>query len=113
MLFSRKSVDPQELLIENTTIISKQNMNILGVKFEYCMKWEHQINNLIDMSKKSVYGLKRLRKFFSDQELLKIATSNIYSKLYYGSVLWNNCTTRKELRKESPQPRLTSHEIAS
>ena len=39
-------------------------------------------------SRKSSHALKTLRKYFTEAEMIKLVTSNVYSKLYYGSLVW-------------------------
>jgi len=39
-------------------------------------------------SSKSLHALKTLRCYFTEIEMIKLITANVFSKLYYGSMVW-------------------------
>ena len=88
VVFHRYDTSQSEIRIGNVVVKSKQSMNVLGIQFDNRLTWKEQIDNAIVKSRRSIHALKTLRKYFTDSEMLKLVTSNVYSKLYYGSLVW-------------------------
>ena len=51
-------------------------------------------------TRRSLQGLKIIKRHFSEEELLKLITSLCYSKLYYGSQVWLLPTLKEYLYKK-------------
>ena len=63
-------------------------MNVLGVIFDSKLAWNEHIAHCISKSKKSLFALRLLRKYFMPNEMRTLLDSNFYSVLYYNSVIW-------------------------
>ena len=63
-------------------------MNVLGVIFDSKLNWSAHVANAISKSRKALFALRLLRKFFNDQEMRLLLDSHFYSILYYNAVLW-------------------------
>ena len=74
--------------LQNVRIKSKHEMNVLGVMFDSKLNWNAHVALAVSKARKSLFALRLLRKFFSDQEMHLLLDSNFYSVLYYNSVLW-------------------------
>ena len=72
----------------NITIKSKPTMSVLGVIFDNRLTWDSQIDKAILKSRSTLQAMKTVKKYFSNDELLKLLTSNVLSKLYYASQVW-------------------------
>ncbi len=55
---------------------------------ESSSRCKEQIDSAILKLRRSIHALKTLRKYFTESEMLQQVTSNVYSKLYYGSLVW-------------------------
>ena len=88
VVFHRNGTGQSEIRIGDVVVKSKQSMNVLGIQFDSRLNWEEQVDNAIMKSRRSAHALKTLRKYFTDSEMIKLVTSNVYSKLYYGSLVW-------------------------
>lgn len=90
VVFSRSKDEFVEIEINGIPIKSKCIMKVLGVYFDNHLKWSYQIDHSIKKAKCASFQLRKLKKFFNENELLKIATAFVYSKLYYGACVWFN-----------------------
>jgi hypothetical protein len=87
-VFSKNAVEPLTIRLQNTNIVTKSEMNVLGIYFDSRLKWASQVSNAIKKSSKALNAIKIIRRYFNTNELLKILTSNFFSILYYNSEVW-------------------------
>ena len=87
-IFSKHDTEPITIRIQNTSIVTKCEMNVLGVCFGSRLKWSNQVSSAIRKANKALNAIKIIRRYFKTNELLKILTSNYYSILYYNSEVW-------------------------
>ena len=64
-------------------------MSILGITFDSNLKWTQQYSKAIKEANTNLYAIKRIAKFFNEEERKMLITSLFYSKLYYGSEVWH------------------------
>ena len=64
-------------------------MCILGITFDSNLKWNQQYSKAIKEANANLYAIKRIAKFFNQEEKTMLITSLFYSKLYYGSEVWH------------------------
>jgi hypothetical protein len=87
-LFSKLDTLPITLSINGYDIISKTQINVLGVIFDSKLQWQPQVENSIKKANKAKYAISMIRRFFNKNELNNLLTSNYYSFLYYNSDIW-------------------------
>ena len=63
-LFHRHDKLPIQIKIQNITVTSKKSMNVLGVIFDSKLIWNIHIASAIAKSKKALFALRLLKKFF-------------------------------------------------
>ena len=88
-LFSRRSNEQVTVKIGSDEVVSKDNINVLGVLFDAKLEWSLHIRNAINKSAKALNALGLIRKYFNTNELLQLVTSNYFSILYYNSEIWH------------------------
>ena len=88
VVFHRYETGRSEIRVANTVIKSKPTMKVLGIQFDSRLSWDNQVDSAILNSRKSLHALRSVRTFFTDNEMIKLVTSNVYSKMYYGSQVW-------------------------
>jgi len=65
-------------------------MKILGLIFDQKLSWSDHITKAIAKTKSVCYGLQRLKATQTTENLLTLATSLAFSKLYYAAPVWLN-----------------------
>lgn len=93
------------LKIDNTEISSKKVINVLGMTFDSKLNWSQQVSRAIKSSNTSLQAIRMIRKYFTTSEIKTLLTSNYFSKLYYGSEVWQtpklNANSKKQLLSAS------------
>ncbi len=98
-IFHRNKNTDGSLKIDNTTILSKTEMNVLGLTFDSRLNWAPQVAHAIKGANNSLQAIKMIRKYFKTFEIVQLLTSNFYSKLYYGSEIWHLPTLNSNCKK--------------
>ena len=70
-LFSRHQMIPVGINLEDAIIMSKSEMNVLGIQFDSGLKWSSQVANAILKSQKALNAIKIIRKHFNTSHYLK------------------------------------------
>jgi hypothetical protein len=98
-VFHRNKNTDGTLRIDNTTIPSKLEMNVLGLTFDSRLNWDPQVSRAIKGANNSLQAIKMIKKYFKTSEIIQLLTSNFYSKLYYGSEIWHLPTLNSNCKK--------------
>ena len=99
-LFHRNPHEPINLTFNGVTLISKQQMNVLGVDFDSRLQWNEHVARIIKKTESALHCIRQIKYFFTPSELLQIITSNVYSILYYNSEIWNIPTLHRETKQK-------------
>ena len=75
-------------------------MNVLGLTFDSRLNWAPQVSRAIKSSKTSLQAIKMIRRYFNTDEIKQLLTSHFYSRLYYGSEIWQLPRLNKNLKKQ-------------
>jgi len=95
---NRRILDSIE--VSGLKVESKESMKILGVWFDCNLNWSCHIGKLVENIKKECFGLRRLRKYFTFDEMSQICTAFAFSKFYYGCQIWFLPSLHKRLKKK-------------
>ena len=86
--------------IYDKTITSNKSINILGLIFDSKLQWSDHIARTIKRSTKALNAIKLIKKFFTQNELITLVTSNFYSILYYNSEIWHLPSLKATLKQK-------------
>ena len=100
VFFHRRQKIYESITIGDCIINSKQSMKILGIWFDCNLTWSCHVHKLIETVKRECFGLRKLRNYFSCDEMKQICTAFAYSKFYYGCQIWFLPSLHKSLRKK-------------
>ena len=98
-IFHRRNVMCKTFTIKNSTIVSKNTINILGLIFDSKLRWHEQVDHAIKSSNTNLYAIKVIRKYFNQDELKTMLTGMYFSKLYYGAEVWLIPSLTLQLKK--------------
>lgn len=88
LLMKNKLSDLITVRICAETVQSKKSVKVLGIMFDEDLKWTTQVESAINKTKKACSGIKHLKKFIDQDQMLQLAHAFCYSKLYYGASIW-------------------------
>ena len=98
-VFSRFNCQIKEAQIMGQTIEIKRQIRVLGVVFDSGLTWYDQVTAAVQSANRAKQGLQIIAKYFSKEELLKLATAYFYSRLYFGAKVWLISTLAVGLKK--------------
>jgi len=83
------SQPPQESLKVNDTICKfANNIKALGIYLDKDLSWDKQAEHAINKGKSMLSHFKFLRKYFNEQQFLKIVSGNYYGSVFYACTVW-------------------------
>ena len=98
-IFYRRNVMCKTFTIKNSTVVSKNTINILLIIFDSRLKWKEQVDHAIKSANTNLYAIKVIRKYFNQEELKIMLTAMYFSKLYYGAEVWLIPSLSLQLKK--------------
>ena len=103
-IFFRKDTPQVDIMINNTTVKSKDHMNVLGVIFDSILTWTKQVANQANKANSLLHAIQLIRKFFTQEEILTLLISNFNTILFYNSEVWHipNSVNTLKLTQKTP-----------
>ena len=98
-LFHKNDKPTITIRIANSLVISKKQINVLGVLFDSKLNWNSQAAQSISKAKKALYALRLLKRNFNGNEMRTLLDANFYSILYYNSVIWLTPNLSSEMKQ--------------
>ena len=75
-------------VLQGNEIQSVEDIRVLGIRFDSKMKWNVHISNIEKTIKSKIHALRKIKKYYKEEELLTLAHGQIYSTMYYASGAW-------------------------
>jgi len=97
ILFDKKKPKTAIFDINGTQVESKPQMKALGVTFQSDLKWDSHVETIINKVNPRLALLKKIRKNMTVEQFLTVASSQIFSIMYYASQVWLNKTLSAKL----------------
>jgi len=88
VIFNKRPTDKLSFNCLGETLVSQEQMKVLGVTFERTLDWRPHIENNIKKMSRITHGLKFLRKRLTEEQFIRATTSQYYGMMYYGSQVW-------------------------
>ncbi len=88
VIFIRTEQISISALVNGKSFKTSQSIKVLGVIFDSRLKWDFQVDKVIYLAKKTMYGLRIIWQNFGLNNFMNIITSKFFSKIYYGSPVW-------------------------
>ena len=79
---------------------SKDEINVLGLTFDSRLSWAPQVSRSIKSANTSLQAIRMIRKYFNTKEVVTLLTSNFFSRLYYGSEVWQIPRLNRNCKKQ-------------
>ena len=99
-LFHKTNVNTVDFTVNTVTIKSKESINILGVQFDSKLSWGQHISNTINKAKRTLNGIRLIRRYFDKNEMKQLLTSNFFSILYYNADIWLIPSLHQNLKRQ-------------
>ena len=87
-LFYKRDHPTVAITINHKVIISKTQINVLGVIFDSKLQWSNQVSQAVSKSKRALHGIRLIKKYLTKDETRMLLTANFYSVLFYNCEIW-------------------------
>jgi len=90
-----KRADPilDKITVNGDVITAKENIKVLGVKFQHNLAWDSHINIISNKARAVLSKLKFLSRIVDLESLRRITTPHYFGLLYYACPVWLTETT--------------------
>jgi len=96
-IFHRHDTSSANIKVKDMVVNSSSTLKVLGIVFNNRLQWDKQVQKVTRETRRSLQGLKIIKRHFTEQELIILVTSLCFSKLYYGSQVWLLPTLKESL----------------
>jgi hypothetical protein len=87
-IFYKNNCNPADVLINGTTVRTKDTIKVLGITMDTTLTWQEQVNNTINNVQSKIHAIRKIQRFFNADELLQLLKTYCYPSLYYASNIW-------------------------
>ena len=98
-MFHRKDTTQVEINVSGIPVKSKDHMNVVGVMFDSKLNWAKHVSIQVNKANSALHAIKLIKKYFKQDEILTLLTSNFYSILYYNSEVWHIPALKPEIKQ--------------
>ena len=96
---ARELTNPPRIEIDGIKIVTKPQIKVLGMIFDYKMSWDIHIEKLLKESNSRTQAVRHIQPHLTKAECMNVAHGLFFSKLYYCSCVWLTDMLSKSLMK--------------
>ena len=86
--------------IKDIVVHSSPVLKVLGLLFDNRLQWDKQVEKATTDARRSLQGVRLIKRHFTEAENLKLITTMCFSRLYYGSQVWLLPTLKESLYRK-------------
>jgi hypothetical protein len=87
-IFYKNNCNPADVLINGNIVRTKSTINVLGIMMDTTLTWHEHINNTVNNVQSKIHAIRRIQRYFLNDELLQLLKTYCYPSLYYASNVW-------------------------
>jgi hypothetical protein len=87
-IFYKNNCNPADVLINGNNVRTKSTINVLGIMMDTTLTWHEHINNTVNNVQSKIHAIRRIQRYFLNDELLQLLKTYCYPSLYYASNVW-------------------------
>ena len=99
MILSKKSYQPQKLLVNTFTIDESDEVELLGLTINKEQNFSKHIDKLCRVAQYKLHALRRIRKYLSLEKAKMLGNAFVDSQFNYAPLLWMFCRNLDVLQK--------------
>jgi len=90
----------EKIVVNGSEITSKENIKVLGIKFQHNLNWVTHIENVSNKARAVLSKLRFLSKLIDLESMKRVVTTHFFGLIYYASPVWlTEQTTSKHWKK--------------
>ena len=87
-IFSKKEIITKSVTFKSNCIEVLKSIKVLGLIFDSKLKWNTHVIKTLTSCSKLLFALHILKQSLNTKQMIDVTTSIVFSKLYYGAVVW-------------------------
>ncbi len=99
VIFGKKPPEDVMVNFAGSQVKTSQNMKALGIHLMNNLKWDLHLKEALHKSSAKLALIRKIRPYITMEQFLTVATSQVFSTLYYASTVWLNSTLSCSLFK--------------
>ncbi len=100
VIFGKGNLANIELIFANNRIKTSESLKALSITMSGDLKWDQHLAVQLPKSHAKLSLLKKIQNTLTSEQFIKIATSQVFSTIYYASPVWLNTTLSSKLWKK-------------
>jgi len=96
---NKKYPIPQNITVSDETITISSTLKVLGITFDKDLRWNSHIANLVKKSQRMISGLRVICSKMTQDQIMKVITSQYFGALYYGISVWYDALLKQDKLK--------------
>jgi len=96
---TRELTNPPKIGVDGIQIITKPQIKVLGMIFDYKMSWDIHIEKLLKEANSRTQAIRHIQPHLTKAECMNVAHGLFFSKLYYCSCVWLTDMLSRSLMK--------------
>jgi len=88
VIFFKNNCHPEDVMITEKIIRTKNTMKVLGVLMDSTLTWNDHINKTVNSIQSKIHAIRVIQRYFEKDELLILLKTYCYPSLYYASNVW-------------------------
>jgi hypothetical protein len=96
---TRELTNPPKIEVDGSQIITKPQIKVLGMIFDYKMSWDIHVEKLLKEANSRTQAIRHIQPHLTKLECMNVAHGLFFSKLYYCSCVWLTDMLSKSLMK--------------
>jgi hypothetical protein len=87
-IFYKNNCNTSDVLINGNNVRTKNTIKVLGLMMDTTLTWHEHVSNTVNNVQSKIHAIRRIQRYFLNDELLQLLKTYCYPSLYYASNVW-------------------------
>jgi len=87
-IFYKNNCNPADVLINGINVRTKNTIKVLGIMMDTTLTWHEHVSNAVNKAQSKIHAIRRIQRYFQNDEILQLLKTYCYPSLYYASNVW-------------------------
>ena len=99
-IFYKNNCNPSDLLVNRINVRTKNTIKVLGIMMDTTLTWHEHVSNAVQNTQSKIHAIRRIQRFFQNDEILQLLKTYCYPSLYYASSVWLSPSLNTKLKSK-------------
>ncbi len=87
-IFYKTNCNRADVQINGNNVRTKSTIKVLRIMMDTTLTWHDHITNTVNNVQSKIHAIRRIQRYFLNDELLQLLNTYCYPSLYYASNVW-------------------------